>query len=205
MLQRSSGKINQSEARCLKIASGMNSEYNDYMNVSRGTRREKPPGAAEPEGPDPKGTLAAALALCRRDKISLTPGRRRILEILASEGRPLGAYEMIDRVAEATGKRPAPISIYRALDFLLENGLIHRLASRNAFLACGHGTPRRSRSCFSFAMFAARSSRRPPRRCAGLSPSLLAKPASPPRTGDGSRRPMPSLRTGISSAKSRHF
>jgi Fur family zinc uptake transcriptional regulator len=117
----------------------MNSGYNDYMNVSRGTRREKPPGAGEPEGPDPKGTLAAALALCRRDKISLTPGRRRILEILASEGRPLGAYEMIDRVAEATGKRPAPISIYRALDFLLENGLIHRLASRNAFLACSHG------------------------------------------------------------------
>ena len=61
------------------------------------------------------------------------------MRILASEGRPLGAYEMIDRVAEATGKRPAPISIYRALDFLLENGLIHRLASRNAFLACGHG------------------------------------------------------------------
>jgi Fur family transcriptional regulator, zinc uptake regulator len=68
-----------------------------------------------------------------------TPGRRRIFEILAREGRPLGAYEMIDRVAEATGKRPAPISIYRALDFLLENGLIHRLASRNAYLACGHG------------------------------------------------------------------
>ncbi len=93
----------------------MNSGYNGYMNVSRGTRREKHPVAGEPEGPDPKGTLAAALALCRRDKISLTPGRRRILEILASEGRPLGAYEMIDRVAESTGKRPAPISIYREL------------------------------------------------------------------------------------------
>jgi Fur family transcriptional regulator, zinc uptake regulator len=109
------------------------------MNISRETHREKLPGAGEPEGPGAKGTLDAALALCRRDKISLTPGRRRILEILAREGRPLGAYEMIDRVAEATGKRPAPISIYRALDFLLENGLVHRLASRNAYLACGHG------------------------------------------------------------------
>jgi len=69
----------------------------------------------------------------------LTPSRRRVLEILACEGRPLGAYEMIDRVAEATGKRPAPISIYRALDFLLENSLVHRLASCNAYLACGHG------------------------------------------------------------------
>ena len=109
------------------------------MNVARETRREKFPEAGEREGPGAKGALATALALCRRNKISLTPGRRRILEILAREGRPLGAYEMIDRVAQATGKRPAPISIYRALDFLLENSLVHRLASRNAYLACGHG------------------------------------------------------------------
>ncbi len=109
------------------------------MNVAHETRLEKLPGAGEPEGPGAIGPLAAALALCRRNKISLTPGRRRILEILAREGRPLGAYEMIDRVAQATGKRPAPISIYRALDFLLENSLIHRLASRNAYLACRHG------------------------------------------------------------------
>ncbi|MGH6840148.1 MAG: Fur family transcriptional regulator [Methylocella sp.] len=102
------------------------------MNVSREARRGKLSG----DGGEP---LTAALALCRRDKVSLTPGRRRILEILAGEGRPLGAYEMIDRVAQSTGKRPAPISIYRALDFLLENSLIHRLASRNAYLACGHG------------------------------------------------------------------
>ena len=51
----------------------------------------------------------------------------------------MGAYDMIDRVAETTGKRPAPISIYRALDFLLENGLVHRLSSRNTFVVCGHG------------------------------------------------------------------
>jgi Fur family transcriptional regulator, zinc uptake regulator len=109
------------------------------MNVSREIRRETLPGAGELEGSGAKGALATALALCRRNKLTLTPGRRRILEILAREGRPLGAYEMIDRVAQATGKRPAPISIYRALDFLLENSLIHRLASRNAYLACGHG------------------------------------------------------------------
>ena len=109
------------------------------MIVSRVLRRGKPPLPSEPMEPCGKDLLAAALELCRREKISLTPGRRRILEILAQEGRPLGAYEMIDRVALATGKRPAPISIYRALEFLLENGLIHRLASRNAYLACGHG------------------------------------------------------------------
>ncbi|HEY1735860.1 MAG TPA: Fur family transcriptional regulator [Methylovirgula sp.] len=85
-----------------------------------------------------KGALAVAEELCRAHGVKLTPARRLILEILAREGRPLGAYEMIEKVAVATGKRPAPVSIYRALDFLLENGLVHRLASRNAYLACGH-------------------------------------------------------------------
>lgn len=71
--------------------------------------------------------------------VTLTPSRKRILDELCAEGRPLGAYEMIDRIATSTGKRPAPISVYRALDFLVDNGLVHRLASRNAFLACAHG------------------------------------------------------------------
>ena len=92
------------------------------------------------KGGDPvKGALTAAEELCREHGVKLTPSRRLVLEILAREGRPLGAYDMIEKVADATGKRPAPVSIYRALDFLLENGLVHRLASRNAFLACGHG------------------------------------------------------------------
>ncbi len=96
-------------------------------------RRPKPPKDAA------KGALATAEDRCREEGAKLTPSRRRILEILAAEGRPLGAYDMIEKVAAATGKHPAPISIYRALDFLLDNGLVHRLASRNAYLACAHG------------------------------------------------------------------
>src|SRR3984893_8943687 len=138
----------------LKVALIVQSGYEVSMNMSRETHREKLPEAGELGGPGAKGALATALALCRRNKISLTPGRRRILEILAREGRPLGAYEMIDRVAQATGKRPAPISIYRALDFLLENSLIHRLASRNTYLACGHGHAAREAILFPvFAVF----------------------------------------------------
>ncbi|HUI21915.1 MAG TPA: transcriptional repressor [Methylocella sp.] len=105
------------------------------MNISHGKRRKRLPESHEPES----HLSRKPAALPRRDGISLTPSRQRILEMLSREGRPLGAYELIDRVAQATGKRPAPISIYRALDFLLENGLVHRLASRNAYLACGHG------------------------------------------------------------------
>ena len=50
--------------------------------------------------------------------------------------KPLGAYEIIDRLAHET--RPAPITVYRALDFLRENRFVHRIESRNAFVACVH-------------------------------------------------------------------
>lgn len=70
--------------------------------------------------------------------LNLTPGRQSILDMLCAAGKPLGAYEMIDRLVGANGRRPAPISVYRALDYLVENGLVHRLATRNAFLACAH-------------------------------------------------------------------
>jgi Fur family zinc uptake transcriptional regulator len=50
----------------------------------------------------------------------------------------MGAYDIIDRLAAVTGKRLAPVTVYRALDYLLAGGLVHRLASRNTFMACGH-------------------------------------------------------------------
>ena len=79
--------------------------------------------------------LAHAEALCAARGQRLTPIRRQVLEMLAASHRTLGAYEIMDRLA-GEGPRPAPITVYRALDFLLENGLVHRIESRNAFLAC---------------------------------------------------------------------
>jgi len=81
------------------------------------------------------GALARAEAVCAERGARLTPMRRRVLESLAASHQPLGAYEIIDRLAEG-GPRPAPITVYRALDFLLANGLVHRIESRNAFIAC---------------------------------------------------------------------
>jgi Fur family transcriptional regulator, zinc uptake regulator len=68
----------------------------------------------------------------------LTPARQQALDILIKANRPIGAYEMIELMVDAKGKRPAPISVYRALGYLLDNGLAHRLASQNAFVVCGH-------------------------------------------------------------------
>jgi len=81
--------------------------------------------------------MAHAEALCEARGERLTPIRHRVLEALLATHEPLGAYELIDRLAEAGG-RPAPITIYRALDFLREQGLVHRIESRNAFIACVH-------------------------------------------------------------------
>jgi Fur family zinc uptake transcriptional regulator len=81
--------------------------------------------------------LAHAEALCAERSERLTPTRRQVLEALLASHKPLGAYELIDRLA-ARGARPAPITVYRALDFLIAQGLVHRIQSRNAFLACVH-------------------------------------------------------------------
>jgi Fur family transcriptional regulator, zinc uptake regulator len=62
--------------------------------------------------------------------------RRQVLETLLASHQPLGAYEIMGRLRQRT--RPAPITINRALEFLRENGLVHRIETRNAFVACVH-------------------------------------------------------------------
>jgi Fur family transcriptional regulator, zinc uptake regulator len=81
--------------------------------------------------------LAHAEKLCEARSQRLTPVRRQVLESLLESHKPLGAYEIIDRTAQ-DGSRHAPITVYRALDFLMGQGLVHRIESRNAFVACGH-------------------------------------------------------------------
>lgn len=76
-----------------------------------------------------------AEAVCRRRGVRLTAQRARVLEVLAQGHQPMGAYEIMDALA-ADGRRPAPITVYRALDFLVAHGLAHRIESRNAFIAC---------------------------------------------------------------------
>lgn len=83
--------------------------------------------------------LARAERICRERGLRLTPIRAKALEALHADHRPVGAYDLADRISPAGGRRLAPISIYRALDFLVEQGFVHRLSSRNAYIACLHG------------------------------------------------------------------
>jgi Fur family zinc uptake transcriptional regulator len=79
--------------------------------------------------------ISHAEELCAARGQRLTPLRRQVLEVLSGSHKPLGAYEVMERMG-GQGARPAPITIYRALDFLMQNGFVHRIESRNAFLAC---------------------------------------------------------------------
>jgi Fur family zinc uptake transcriptional regulator len=81
--------------------------------------------------------IGHAEEVCKKRGQRLTPIRRQVLEALLASHQPLGAYEIIGVLAR-TMPAPAPITVYRALDFLIANGLVHRIESRNAFLACVH-------------------------------------------------------------------
>lgn len=74
---------------------------------------------------------------CRARGLRLTPIRAQVLRLIADAGGPVKAYELLDRMKE-THESAAPPTVYRALDFLFENGFIHKLASINAFVACHH-------------------------------------------------------------------
>jgi Fur family transcriptional regulator, zinc uptake regulator len=83
--------------------------------------------------------MAVAEARCVESGQRLTPIRREVLATLLASHQPLGAYEIMERLArQGEGPRPAPITVYRALEFLREHGLVHRIESRNAFVACVH-------------------------------------------------------------------
>jgi Fur family transcriptional regulator, zinc uptake regulator len=81
--------------------------------------------------------IAHAEAVCAERAERLTPSRRQVLEVLAASHKPLGAYEIIELMARKKA-RPAPITVYRALEFLMKHGFVHRIESRNAYLACTH-------------------------------------------------------------------
>jgi Fur family transcriptional regulator, zinc uptake regulator len=81
--------------------------------------------------------LASAERICRDNGARLTPVRRRVLELIWESHEAVKAYDILDRLGEASG-RAKPPTVYRALDFLMEQGLIHRVESTNAFVGCRH-------------------------------------------------------------------
>ena len=79
--------------------------------------------------------LGAAESLCGERGARLTDIRRRVLELVWQSHAPVGAYELLEAL-RADGRGAQPPTVYRALEFLIEQGLVHRIESRNAFLGC---------------------------------------------------------------------
>ena len=83
------------------------------------------------------GAMQAAIEHCERAKLQFTPVRRAALEILLSEHKAMGAYDMLAKLG-AKGLGTAPPVAYRALDFLVKNGFAHKIETLNAYIACAH-------------------------------------------------------------------
>ncbi len=82
-------------------------------------------------------TLASVEAQCAAEGLRLTPVRRKVLEILLQEHKALGAYTVLDLLRDAGFGSQPPVA-YRALDFLVKHGFVHKIERLNAFIACVH-------------------------------------------------------------------
>ncbi|WP_299878119.1 Fur family transcriptional regulator [uncultured Cocleimonas sp.] len=75
--------------------------------------------------------------ICNEKGLKFTAIRRKVLELVWESHKPAKAYDILEKLAKEDGA-PVPPTVYRALDFLLQNGLVHRLNSLNAFVGCSH-------------------------------------------------------------------
>ncbi len=99
----------------------------------------KAPEPSPPAGHDHDSCVSTAIAtaerLCRERGLRFTELRRRVLTLVWDSHKPIGAYDILDKLG-GEGKAAAPPTVYRALDFLIEAGLVHRLDSLNAYIGC---------------------------------------------------------------------
>ncbi len=79
--------------------------------------------------------LDRAASACAREGARLTDIRRQVLALVLGSREPLGAYTLLDRL-KAEKANATPATVYRALDFLQEHGLIHKVERLNAFIGC---------------------------------------------------------------------
>ncbi|WJF89702.1 Fur family transcriptional regulator [Paraburkholderia bonniea] len=79
--------------------------------------------------------LQHADTLAAKRGLALTPLRRQVYALILASGKPIGAYDLLAALAPERGRVP-PTTVYRTLEFLVDNGFIHRIESKNAFFAC---------------------------------------------------------------------
>ncbi len=76
--------------------------------------------------------------VCAERGLRLTELRRRVFELIANSAKPVKAYDLLEKIRKHGSGPAAPPTVYRALDFLMSHGFVHRLESLNAFVPCPH-------------------------------------------------------------------
>jgi Fur family zinc uptake transcriptional regulator len=87
--------------------------------------------------PETERLLDQAESFCDRRQVRLTDQRRLVLGLILDNPRPSGAYDLLDRLRE-DGRPAAPPTVYRALEFLTAQGLVHKIERLSAFVGCSH-------------------------------------------------------------------
>ena len=82
--------------------------------------------------------IAQVETACAGRGLQMTALRRDVAAILAGADQPLGAYAIIQKLSEAQSRIVAPPTVYRTLDFLVDNGFVVKIESRQAYVACDH-------------------------------------------------------------------
>ncbi|MDA0915806.1 MAG: Fur family transcriptional regulator [Proteobacteria bacterium] len=84
--------------------------------------------------------------ICRSNKLGFTDIRKLVFEIIIKNNKPIKAYQILDEIRNITNKPSHPPTVYRAIDFLIENGFVHKLNSINSFVGCFH--PKTHEECY---------------------------------------------------------
>nr|WP_113908051.1 zinc uptake transcriptional repressor Zur [Aliidiomarina celeris] len=85
----------------------------------------------------PEQLINRAEAVCERRGVRLTPTRKEVFRILTQQEGAIGAYDLLDLLKSEVPNAKPP-TIYRALDFLQEQGFVHKIASSNSYVLCSH-------------------------------------------------------------------
>ena len=91
-------------------------------------------------------TINKVEQICKSNKLGLTQIRRQVFEIIIKNNKPIKAYEILDEISNINDKSSHPPTVYRAIDFLIENGFVHKLNSINSYVGCFH--PKAHKECY---------------------------------------------------------
>ena len=93
-----------------------------------------------------KASIHRVEEICKSNKLGLTEIRKQVFEIIVKKNKPIKAYEILDKISNINNKLSHPPTVYRAIDFLIENGFVHKLNSINSFVGCFH--PKAHKECY---------------------------------------------------------